>query len=135
MKTKYDDKDFDYTFKYHDWKTEDFIKEIKYLEWLLTEERRMNAEMEEEIAELNDHCDNLEFRNKSMGKKVIDIMKSETIGDKDKALNLTYQLMILFDKIDGYDDDFMCKLIAALDEGDFQQIEDLAEQEEIEILK
>lgn len=122
MRTKYDDKDFDYTFKYHDWEKEDFIKEIKYLEWLLTEERRMSAEMEEEISELNDHCDELESKNKFK-------------GNKDKTLNLTYQLMILFDKINDYDNDFMCKLIGALDEGDFQQIEDLAEQEEIEILK
>lgn len=122
MRTKYDDKDFDYTFKYHDWEKEDFIKEIKYLEWLLTEERRMSAEMEEENSELNDHCDELESKNKFK-------------GNKDKALNLTYQLMILFDKINDYDNDFMCNLITALDEGNFQQIEDLAEQEEIEILK
>ena len=135
MRTKYDDKDFDYTFKYHDYKTKDFIKEIKYLEWLLTEERRMNAEMEEEIQELNDHCDNLEFRNKRMSKEVIDIMKTDTIEDKNKALNLTYQLMKLFNKINDYDNNFLCTLIGALDEGDFPQIEELAKQEGIEILK
>ena len=135
MRTKYDNKDFDYTFKYHDWEKENFIKEIKYLEWLLTEERRMSAEMEEEIQELNDHCDNLESKNEHLRRKIIDIMKSDITGDKNKALNLTYQLMILFDKINDYDNDFMCKLIGALDEGDFQQIKDLAKQEKIEILE